>query len=54
MTEKHKAGEQVLSSVKNSDQTDYGNYEMGKGFGRVTSKLSKAILTWQHASTLPA
>lgn len=47
MREKHKAGEQVLSSVKSSDQTDDGNYEKGKGSGRVVSKLSKAISPWQ-------
>lgn len=38
MREKHKAGEQVLSSVKSGDQTDDGN-KYGKG--RLTSKLPK-------------
>lgn len=51
MREKQKAGEQVLSSVKSSDQTDDGNYKKGKGSGRMTSKLPKTILTWQQIST---
>lgn len=42
---KHKAGEQVLSSVKSSDQTDDGNYKEGKGSGRMVSKLPKRILS---------
>lgn len=45
MREKHKAGEQVLSSVKSGDQTDDGNYKKGKGSGTVTSRLPKTILT---------
>jgi len=51
MREKHKAGEQVLSSVKSGDETDDGNYKQGKGSGIVTSKLSKTVLTWQQIST---
>lgn len=38
MREKHKAGEQVLSSVKSCDQTDDGNKT---GEGRLTSQLRK-------------
>lgn len=51
MREKHKAGEQVLSSVKSGDQTDDGNYKKGKGSGRATSTLPKTILTWQQIFT---
>lgn len=42
MREKHKAGEQVLSSVKSSDQTDDGNKSAK---GRLASKSPKTILT---------